>query len=112
MCRILSILFFTFWFTIFLPGHERGVIKVPGELTCSSSTDSCCPEDQAPKEDPAATCAICQLIATLDTPLAILDITPVVERLQYFRQATPQRIVGRLVRLSIRQRAPPTAMIV
>lgn len=112
MHRVLLIAFFAIWFTAVLPGHERGVVRTAGEDGSQVfAAESCCPSDDQPTRDPVRTCALCQLLATLDAPPALLDVTPIVERIAYARPLAPHRPVGRFVVSTTRQRAPPIAPV-
>lgn len=88
------------WFGVVLPGHERGVIRVPGAPTVLrtdterrvasgelqlSALSACplCPLSRSGEdgEDPASTCALCQLIATLSVPVPFDPVPTAGERL-------------------------------
>ena len=74
--RIALVIFQAFWFNIVLPGHTRGIIKVPGCPACAAeSQEASCPlcrqaaatKSHDPRHapaDPAANCAICAFAAT------------------------------------------------
>lgn len=77
------------WMGVLAPGHERGVVQLPGGPACAvSATEApadrphaCCsrPADteDAPPADPASNCAVCRLLATLDAPPTIdLSVPP------------------------------------
>jgi len=83
--RILLLVFEALWLNVMVPGHQRGVVPLPGEkrAVCEAqATDSCdCPTAQPsapPKEkgrgDPAKRCAICYFAARLCTP-PVIDLT-------------------------------------
>lgn len=78
LTRISVILFSVFWFGVFLPGHKRGIVLLPGatastDTSCHTSQGkSCChsdtPETPA-KEEKSRTggCAVCFHMAMLGT---------------------------------------------
>ena len=63
------------WFAVIVPIHQRGQIKLDEassgccQQTCP--TDAPAPSDQEPT-DPADDCAVCFLVAHLDTPMPSL----------------------------------------
>ena len=82
--RIALIVFQTVWLNVILPGHQRGLIVIPGDdLACHASLaspsahHSCCPtkESGAPDPDRKSRCAICFFAAKL-TPGVVIDLTP------------------------------------
>jgi hypothetical protein len=91
--RIIFLLFQALWLNVIVPGHQRGVVALPGEscAACERSEKSpseCCDmtvggkrEDagpkgeSAPKGDPALHCAICFFAARV-TPPDYVDLTP------------------------------------
>jgi hypothetical protein len=76
-CRLqIAILVFAVtWFALVLPGHQRGLIKVPPTQAAAAAESSCCASEceptapgedtDAPAEDPVRTCAICNVIAMM-----------------------------------------------
>lgn len=120
------LLFWTLaWFGIVLPGHERGVIRVPGmdagrgavvqrgegasdlRWTALSSCPLCPVGSSGGEDDPAATCALCQLIATLSVPVP-LDLVPTRGELLLERSAPGvESAPPRLVLSCSLGRAPP-----
>jgi hypothetical protein len=71
--RILILLFVVGWFGAIVPGHTRGVVKLPGARSCEtvpagdSSESSCCSHKPS-KENPTprtGSCAVCYFAATL-----------------------------------------------
>ena len=86
--RIAFLLFQALWLNVIVPGHQRGVVALPGEscASCEQSDGSdskCCEMEQAgkrqdtpaPKGDPALHCAICYFAARV-TPPEYIDLTP------------------------------------
>lgn len=86
--KIAFLLFQALWLNVIVPGHQRGVVALPGEscATCEqaqASSDDCCPMEAkskpqkapAPKGDPALHCAICYFAARV-TPPETIDLTP------------------------------------
>lgn len=94
--RILMLFWVLLWFGVIVPGHTRGMLRLPGsesvELdgareatngpTCSidASLPSCCQQPGSPtnndrKTPPLGTkCAICHMAANLDAPPAPVAI--------------------------------------
>jgi hypothetical protein len=96
--RLICLGWLVVWFGVVAPGHERGVVTLPG-MGCadrsSTSTDNqpaatCCAgkESETPDER-VRRCAICQLLATLSPPAppivwdapptALLDWLPLIQ---------------------------------
>jgi len=85
--RIALLLFQALWLNVIVPGHQRGVVALPGERCAACerperSTSECCDmkeggkrEDVPPKGDPALHCAICYFAARV-TPPDYVDLTP------------------------------------
>jgi len=88
----LVLVWFTLWMGVVMPGHTRGVVRLPGmENTQSAAAQCCCDtagtcdmtdataesatEDDTPA-DPAKCCAVCYLNATLNTPPPVTLYTP------------------------------------
>ena len=80
--NIAVLVFTAAWFAVVLPGHQRGVVRLPGsDASRSYTSGSQCAlcqwtgggtsrdEDGSPSRRPAPShCALCQLIAVLDAP--------------------------------------------
>lgn len=75
--------FMLLWFAVIVPGHQRGVLTVPG----SDARPACCSrtgrmtvlksgeKPQRAPADPAKHCALCRFTATLDAPATpVLDV--------------------------------------
>ncbi len=90
----LTIIWLALWFGVIVPGHTRGVVRVPGaEPPPQPSANEVCPLAQmfsgtsrcgCPKPSrapggspltPAGSCAICQIIAVLNAPDPV-DVGP------------------------------------
>ncbi|MGB7161508.1 MAG: hypothetical protein WBD40_25840, partial [Tepidisphaeraceae bacterium] len=68
--RILLLLLVTVWYAALLPGHQRGVIQLPG-ANPAGAHDGCCeenkpqrPGDPVPARSPA-NCAVCKYMGAL-----------------------------------------------
>jgi hypothetical protein len=91
------------WFGVFVPSHERGRITVPGAVALSQS-DGCCPSDRPiampacssgdrsstpaqqdtpPTNKPVQRCAVCYIVATLQTPGAVVFYEPQADWIQW-----------------------------
>ncbi|MBI1375034.1 MAG: hypothetical protein GC159_20135 [Phycisphaera sp.] len=118
--RIATLAWAIVWFGVFLPGHTRGVIKLPGTPTeaCESceSKPSCCDKPRA--DDDASHsrhksspdhCAVCELVAKLDTPVAIDLSLPPAGLVELLPPTTPQRVTPARYASTLRGRAPPVA---
>ena len=80
--NIAVLVFTAAWFAVVLPGHQRGVVKLPGADASPGYTSgpqcALCEwtggepganDDAPPSRRPAPShCALCQLIAVLDAP--------------------------------------------
>lgn len=94
--RITFLLFEALWLNVIVPGHQRGIVSLPGTAcpNCAPSepVEPCCADEKpAPKEcpipgDPAKQCAICHFAAMLTIPppidlsapsLGLLEFLPV-----------------------------------
>ncbi len=106
------------WFGVIAPGHQRGVVQLPGGQSGSSpwsgdvatisalATGSCCTRrgenaseqegqnSEGPRPDPARNCAICKLNATLDTPPTVIDVYPWVGLLWCFEPGEMLALAG------------------
>jgi hypothetical protein len=63
--RILLLALIAVWYGAVLPGHQRGVVQLPG-----AAGDACCERDHGNDHDPAPagspkTCAVCFYMAAL-----------------------------------------------
>ncbi len=75
--RILVLLFVVAWFGVILPGHTRGVVKLPGTTSChaavdtDSKTQTCCATKKS-EQSPAksGSCAICFFV------MGLMFVTP------------------------------------
>ena len=90
--RIAILLWFSAWLLVVMPGHTRGIVRMPGSVaraaqsSCCEPAPSCCATETAsdgcdgdtpqPPEDPARHCAICFLKAHLTDPPPTNFYTP------------------------------------
>lgn len=90
------------WLGVFMPGHQRGEVKVAGAGDDAAICANCPkPQEQAPDTPPvesSACCAVCYLVAGLDTP-PVVDLT--VAALGLLDELSPIAIVAQ------RTTAPP-----
>jgi len=126
--RILAIIWLGWWFGMFLPGHQRGSVQLPGSGG-KPQLSSCCPSEvtEAPSchavptkqndsEDDSSdgspsNCALCQIINTLSTPPTVLGSVEPLGLLTVLNDpAGSTRPMSRSVRLAL-GRAPPTFLI-
>lgn len=117
--RLLSVICLSAWFTLVVPAHERGQIRVPGaagESTAvcgpGSTEKTCCPTDSekdepSPSEDPVQHCAVCELVAKLSTPDALALPLPPSAPLQDSFVANPINPPLAPASRSSQPRAPP-----
>lgn len=70
------------WFTMVLPSHTRGVVRVPG--TDSSVAASCChsptpaKDQQKPTKEQEKRCAVCFFGSTISTPIVyVVEMRPI-----------------------------------
>jgi len=82
--RVAALIFQALWLNVVVPGHTRGIIRVPGDacpncsLALSGSSRAGCVaggSGKSPAGDPSAHCAICSFAAALAVPPAV-DLTP------------------------------------
>ncbi len=121
------LVFLGLWFGVFVPSHRRGQVPLPGvntqtESCHASSTASrntsagqsstCCgsnttPNPNSDSDQPDGRCAVCHIVATLQTPptidhdliaLGVLDLLPA---------PLPQTIEPVFNSRAHQQRAPP-----
>ncbi|MEX2214014.1 MAG: hypothetical protein WD768_07800 [Phycisphaeraceae bacterium] len=122
--RILMLGFLALWFGMILPGHERGVIQLPGyaaapgsdqasDCATQSSCSSCCPtqssggKSDSSKNRAPGHCAICYLLGVLDVPVTIAFTLPDPQLLDCLSPAMCQSIAS-VASLDItRERGPP-----
>jgi len=126
MLRVGLVLFELVWFGAFLPGHNRGQITIPGYDR--QTNNSCCSENRLvvsptvkpsacrtdstsdKKDDPykkVASCAICYIVATLQTPEPIDTEVIKCDRIEILRTLTPARVICKQKMLAHRDRGPP-----
>jgi len=75
--RLLLVLLSVGWFAVYVPGHERGRVAVPGTQANQAET---CPmgvhcesgrsegPDKQPDDPPGSDCAVCDIVAKLTFP--------------------------------------------
>lgn len=113
--RLLVLLWFSGWLLLVMPGHKRGIVKLPGaeiaEIQASRGA-SCCDidaQDESPKPiDPAKHCAICFLKSHLTDPPALTLYTPYLGELDELAYLVECSILhGLSAPNRMRGRAPP-----
>ena len=93
--RLSILLWFAGWMLVVMPGHTRGIVRLPGsepseqsrQASCCKPKPSCCDKDRsedgpARPTDPAKHCAICFLSAHLTDPPPVLLYTPYLGELE------------------------------
>lgn len=116
--RVVVLAFQALWLNVILPGHQRGIVALPGSA-CEScrlaesapcqhgSTNAPSDSNKSGPGDPASHCAICHFAAMLSLP-PVVDLSPPVHR---FLELRPIPIAEHLVCLSFPAtydgRAPP-----
>lgn len=86
--RVALLVFEALWLNVIVPGHQRGIVRLPGESCPACEADTrvreCChtqttkesvPAKHNPAGDPAQHCAICYFAARLCTP-PVIDLSP------------------------------------
>jgi len=96
--RSFFLLLLVLWFGVFVPSHERGRIPVPGAAAppqsdgCCSAVSACLPGDRSsnparqdapPTDKPVQRCAVCYIVATLQTPAAVSFYEPQTDWIQW-----------------------------
>ena len=132
--RILLLAIFGLWFGVIVPGHERGVITVPGfkpacheascEMADAAPAPACggCPiearakakeakEKEAKEKDSrrqrAQHCAVCQSVGVLGAPVVIVFAPPTVELIGCLPLPAYQSVTGIDAVDLTRSRGPP-----
>lgn len=125
--RLAILLWFVGWLVVFMPGHTRGIVKLPGtdaavassccepKPCCEVTTSGCCDlgtsDENAPPQptDPAQHCAICFLKAHLTDPPPITLYTPYLGVLDELSYAAYDSVFEELAAPTrSRGRAPPS----
>jgi hypothetical protein len=116
--RAVVLAFQALWLNVVLPGHQRGVVALPGSAcaNCQLALSAPCQHGSASGTsdsnkpapgDPASHCAICHFAAMLSLP-PVIDLSPPAHG---FLELRPIPIVERLVSLPFPAtydgRAPP-----
>lgn len=123
----LVLVWFTLWMGVVMPGHTRGVVRLPGMDNTQSAAAHCCCDtagtcdmtdataesetNDDPPADPAKCCAVCYLTATLNTPPPVTLYTPYLgqlDELAYLSRAAQAPHQRRSPDL-YRGRPPPSA---
>ena len=115
--RIALLVFQTLWLNVIVPGHQRGVVSLPGEAQSSchaAAARPCCgsghpggPNKSGKPGDPALHCAICYFAARV-TPTPPIVFAP--EPLRLLEVLNPEAAPARAAIpfiLSYDGRAPP-----
>lgn len=75
--RILVLLWAAWWLSVFMPGHQRGAVKVAGADEATTCANCPAPVKSDPSQPPvesSACCAVCFLVAGLNTP-PVVDLS-------------------------------------
>ena len=121
LVNLTMVLLLSGWFTIIVPAHQRGAIRLPGSdaqpaaapgSCCSKTTASGCHGDPADSEsedpgDPVRSCAVCHLVAKLSTPDVFIMPLPAAEPIAALPVAAPAEPGGTDFISPRRSRAPP-----
>ncbi|MFI4859096.1 MAG: hypothetical protein ACIAXF_00300 [Phycisphaerales bacterium JB063] len=118
--RWLVLLWFALWMGVVMPGHTRGVVRLPGMAdtqdapSCCCNTDSTCDlgaQDEDAPADPAKCCAVCYFNATLNTPPPLTFYTPYLGQLDEIEYAACEAVAPHQCRAprQYRGRPPPSA---
>ncbi len=114
--RIFVLVYAAWWLGVFMPGHQRGQVKVAGQNQPSAchacpATGETQPSD-APKES-STHCAVCVVLARLNPP-PVLDLD--VPELRLLDELDPLPVVAQrhaAPRLAVLHgRAPPAVCVV
>jgi len=128
--RVAILLWFAGWLVVVMPGHTRGVVKLPGaalaeaalcceptpDASCCDPAPTCCGDvsggapkpGDAPIDDPAKHCAICFLKATLTDPPPVTWYTPFLGELDELAYCVESSIADPVAApAQLRGRAPP-----
>jgi hypothetical protein len=119
LLRLAMLLFQAIWLNAIVPGHQRGLVGVPGERCAAGHTNpgDCCAEMAASSGrrpaspasgDPASHCAICHFAAALLAPPPINLAPPPLEFLEILRLPSPAQIEVHSFPMPYDGRAPPT----
>jgi len=112
---IALLLFQALWLNVILPGHQRGMIVLPGSGRAIDASSSCCASRNSEShKQPApanrtAHCAVCAFAAKMSVPVAIdLNLSPLM-RLGMVSDRMPTTIASVDLLLAYHGRAPPAA---
>lgn len=127
--RLVVLVWFSGWLLLVMPGHKRGIVKLPGAeveqsaasrgASCCEPTPSCCDtvkpccdtaaDDETPSPiDPAKHCAICFLKSHLTDPPALTLYTPYLGELDELAYLIESSVLDELATPErMRGRAPP-----
>lgn len=127
--RLVVLVWFSGWLLLVMPGHKRGIVKLPGAeveqcaasrgASCCEPTPSCCDtvktccdtaaDGETPSPiDPAKHCAICFLKSHLTDPPAITLYTPYLGELDELAYLIESSVLDELATPErMRGRAPP-----
>lgn len=115
--RILVLLYAAWWLGVFMPGHQRGEVKVAGAETAKACEHCVAPDgddasqSSAPAES-SACCAVCYLVAGLDSPPVFTFDVPTMGLLDELEPApmTAQRPIAPQQTV-LHGRAPPALRV-
>jgi hypothetical protein len=111
---ILLILFQALWFNIIVPGHQRGVVQLPG--TGGAPRCCCCAGESAigvkgkqqTPEDRAKNCAVCFFSAHVSLPPVFTFDHALLRLLQKVRPQQREDLFARIVLLPFDSCGPPS----
>jgi hypothetical protein len=108
------LLYQAFFLNVFVPGHTRGIVQLPGShmvMPCCcgmGAGDSKKSPTDKDKQNRAENCAICAFAARLTIPPTIDLTLPPLEKLGLIEQLSPRQIELPAFPLRYHGRAPPT----
>jgi hypothetical protein len=114
---IALVVFEAFWLNVVVPGHQRGIVQLPGSNSepscpfCSTGETPSSPSHSASKSGapraPAGTCAICAFAAHLSLPPVVDFSLPPLKLLGRIADQTPRPPIARIVLVPFDSRGPP-----
>lgn len=122
--RLTALLWVVGFFVVFVPAHNRGIVKLPGHDATMAAADGqarpfcplCMliprdtPDGDRPPADAPVNCAICFLKAGLDLPPTVIEAPRFVVELDYlmghFEVAEPPLLISQV---TLYGRAPPVS---
>lgn len=127
--RILALVWVLAWFGVILPGHQRGVVRLPGlageataetsDSTANRGTQPCplCVSEPSTGDDDSRSvpvrggcCALCQFMATLSTPPVFAFDPPDMDLLDLLAAPEVEGLRDEADLDATRSRGPPTVL--